>query len=83
MGGFGNKYDKGSSSKDRRQEPATKKKFRRHEDNNSIVKHEFDEIILQETKTLSVKYDTHKKRLDEINEDKPYKVNKMSLYDKE
>ena len=46
LGDFGSKYSKISPTKDCRQEPATKKKSGRQQDNNSIVQHAVDEIIL-------------------------------------
>ena len=55
MGDFGTKYDKYRSTKDHRQDPATKNVLERQQENNAIFKHEVDEIILQENKKWSVK----------------------------
>ena len=59
LGDFGYKYSKRITTKNHRQEPATKNKFGMHQDNNAIVKHAVHEIILQENIKLSVKYETH------------------------
>ena len=44
---FGTMYDKGSPTKDCRQEPASKKYFGRRQENNTILQHAVSEIILQ------------------------------------
>ena len=47
LGEFGTKYDKYRPTKEHRQDPATKKRFVTRQDNNDIVQHIVDEIILQ------------------------------------
>ena len=54
LGDFGSKYSKIRPTKDRVQDHATKNKFNREQENNDIYHHEFDEIILQDNKKLSV-----------------------------
>ena len=48
LGDFGSKYSKSRTTKDRRQKPEKMKKFNRKKDNNAIVQHAVDEIILHE-----------------------------------
>ena len=50
---FGFKYSKSRPTKNRWHEPAAKKKFIRKQENNAIVQHEVDDIILQDDKELS------------------------------
>ena len=67
MGDFGYNYSKSRSPNERRHDPVSNKKFNRHQDNNAIVNHVVDEIILQEVLISGVEYKTH----DDIN----YEVN--------
>ena len=48
MGDFGSKYYKIRPAKDNGNDPATKEKFNRQQDNIDIINNEVDEIILQE-----------------------------------
>ena len=75
-------YSKSRSTKDHRQEPATKKIFGRHQDNNAIIEHAVHEIILQENIKLSVKYKIHENIDYEVDKGNLYKLDKMSLDDK-
>ena len=50
--------------------------------NNSIVQHAVDEIILPENKKLSVKDETHENIDDEFDEDEMCDIDKMSLDEK-
>ena len=44
---FGNNYAKDGPTKYHSQEPATKKRFGRNQENNAVIHHAVDEIILQ------------------------------------
>ena len=59
MGYFGDKSAKVSPTKYHSQDPASNNKFGRQQENSYIVQHASDEIILQDSKTLSVKDETH------------------------
>ena len=83
LGDFGTKYAKFRLTKDHRKDPATRKKFGINQENNAIVQHAVDEIILQEKKILSVKYETHENIDYEFNEDELYRFDKTSLDYKE
>ena len=61
MSDFSFRYTEGIHFKDCIQEPPTKKKFGRNQENNAIAQHAVDEIILQEKEKLSVKDETHEK----------------------
>ena len=50
---FGLKYSKRRPTKYRGNEPATKNKFNRQQENNAIVNHAVDDIILQESNKAS------------------------------
>ena len=50
LGGFSFKYSKIWSTKEQRQEPETRNRFVRQQDNNSLVQHAVNDIILQEKK---------------------------------
>ena len=47
LGGFGTKYYKVRTTKDRMQEPETKKRFGRQQENKYVVQHADDDIILK------------------------------------
>ena len=83
MGDFVNQYTKRRPTEYRKKEPETKKKFGIQQENNAIVQHAVDEIILQEKKILSVKYETHENIDYEFNEDELYRFDKTSLDYKE
>ena len=51
-------------------------------ENNAIIQHAVDEIILQENEKLSVKFETHENNDDEVKEDELYKLDKMILDEK-
>ena len=81
LGDFGSNYAKIRPNKDHRHDPATNKNFGRHQDNNDIVQHAVNEIILQKKK-ITVKDETHKNIDDEVYEDNLYSLDKMSLDEK-
>ena len=58
---LGTQYAKGRPTKDLSQEPATKNFFVIDQENNAIIQHAVDEILLQEKQKISVKYETHNK----------------------
>ena len=51
-------------------------------ENNAIIQHAVDEIILQDNEKLSVKFETHENNDDEVKEDELYKLDKMILGEK-
>ena len=79
LGDFGPKYYKTRSTKDHRQDPETKKKFGRQQDNNTIVQHAVDKIIHQENKKIGLKDETNEKIDSEDYEDELYELDKTSL----
>ena len=76
------KYRKVSSTKERRQDPAFKKKFEKQKKNNAMVQHAVDEIILKEKEKLIVKYEIHDNIDNESNEDELYEHEKNILDEK-
>ena len=64
---FGSKYAKSRPNKELRQEPANKKKVGIQQENNYIVQHAVDEIILQE-KNAKCKDETHENIESEVDE---------------
>ena len=64
---FGSKYAKSRPNKELRQDPANKNKVEIQQDNNYIVQHAVDEIILQE-KNAKCKYETHENIDSEVDE---------------
>ena len=54
-------------------------KFSIQKDNNDIVKHEVDDIILQENKILSVKYEAKENTNAEVDENNLYDIDNMSI----
>ena len=79
LGDFGTKYDTYRSTKDHRQDPATKKSFGRQQENNTMIQHVVDEIILQQNEKLSVKYETRESIYNEVNEDDLPDLENISL----
>ena len=69
MGDFVNQYTKRRPTEYRKKEPETKKKFGIQQENNAIVQHAVDEIILQDNKKLGRKDKTHDNIDDDIYED--------------
>ena len=59
LGDFGSKQSKFSPNKERGHEPATKKKFNIHQDNNTVVNYVVDEIILDENNKVSAEDESH------------------------
>ena len=53
LGDFGFEYSKNRPTKDRENDTKTEKKFNRQQDNNDIINHAMDEIILQENNKVS------------------------------
>ena len=82
MGYFGSNYYKSRPSNNHGQEPATRKKFNRHKENNDIVNHEVDDIILQKNNKASSEYEAHENIDDEVDENDLYQIDNMSLDDK-
>ena len=67
-------------NKDCVHEPATKKKFSKHQENNAVVQLVVDEIIFQEKNKLSSE-DEAKENIDsEIDEDDLYEIDNISLF---
>ena len=66
-------------TKDRRQKPAKARKFNKNLENNDIVNHAADDIILQEKIKLSAEDDAHENADSEINEYNIYEIDNMSL----
>ena len=79
LGDFSIKYAKVRPTKYLRQEPVTNNNFGSQQENNAIIQHAFDEIIPQQNKKISVKYETHENMNDQVDEDELYKLNKKSL----
>ena len=79
LGDFVTNYAKDGRTKYWLQKPATKKKFIRKNENNSIVQHSVYDIILQDNKKISVKDETHENINSEVDEEKLYKLDKISL----
>ena len=63
---FGSKYTKSRPTKELRKEPVFNKKVVIQQDNNDIIQHEIDYIILQEKEKLSMKYERHDNIYDEV-----------------
>ena len=77
MGEFGSKYSKISPTKDRGNDPLTKNKFNRNQENNDIVNHALDDIIPQEALRKKLK------TIDsEINDNNLYQIDNISLDEK-
>ena len=53
------KYVKSKPNKDRRHNPAPRKEFNRHQDNNDIVNSNVDEILLHENQKISDEKEEH------------------------
>ena len=82
MRDFGSKYSKSRLTKDCDNEPATKKKINRQQNNNDIVNLAVDKIILRENKKLSAGDETHGNIYSEIDENGLYTFDNMSLDEK-
>ena len=78
-GGFGSKYSKNRSTKDRGNEPKTSKNPGIHQYNNAIFHNAVDELILQDNKKLSVEDEAHKKMYSEIVNNDLHEIDNMSL----
>ena len=55
------------------------KKFNINQENNAMVQHAVDEIILRDNNKLSAEYEAHENINDEINEDNLYEIDNMSI----
>ena len=82
MGDFGSKYSKIRPTKDRRHDPMTRKEFNIQQDNNDIVNHAEDKILLQENNKVSAEEEAHENIESELDEDDLYNIDKMSLDEK-
>ena len=82
MRDFGSKYSKRRPTKDHGQEPATKNNFNRKQENNGIVQHTFDDIILQDNKKLSMEEEAHEKIYSDADKSDLYEIDNMSLDEK-
>ena len=69
MSDFGYKYTKIRPTKEYKQEPASKKRFGKHQENYAIFWYAVDKIILQEKEQLILKDETQKNIDYEVNED--------------
>ena len=76
---FGSKYSKIRPTKECWHGTATKNKFNRKKENNAIVNHTLDDIILQENNKLSAEAKSHKKIDYEIDENNLYEIDNISL----
>ena len=79
LGDFGSKYYKIRPTKDHRHDPAFKKTVNRHQQNNYIVQHSVDEIILQDNEKLNAEYESHGNIDSEIGDNNIYEIDNMSL----
>ena len=61
LGYFGPKYSKSGPTKYRRQGPTKIRSFNKKQENDAIVHHAVDEIILQENHIISLEDDAHDK----------------------
>ena len=83
LGDFGTKYAKIRPTKYHRHKPAPKIIFGRYQQNNAIVEHAVDEIMLQDNKKLSLTDETHDNIDSEVGKDKMYELDKMIFDQKE
>ena len=79
MGYFGSKYSKISPTKDRGHDTASKNKFNKQQENNDIVQHVVDKIVLQDRNTLSAEDESHRGNDFEIDENGLYEIDNVSL----
>ena len=82
LGEFGPKYAKIRPTKEHRHDPANKNKFNMHQDNNDILNHAVDEIVLKENNKVSSQEEAHKNIEYDIDENDLYQIDNMSLYGK-
>ena len=78
------KYVRGRYFKERRKNPTPNEKVGNKQQENSMVQHAVDEIILQEIEkeNFSVKNETHEKIDDEVEKYQLYDPDKLSLDEK-
>ena len=60
----------------------TRKEFNIQQDNNDIVNHAEDKILLQENNKVSAEEEAHENIESELDEDDLYNIDKMSLDEK-
>ena len=83
LGDFGSNYSKVRPTKYQRQETTIKKNDGRQQENNAIVQHAVDDILLQDKDKLSVEDETHKNIDGEVDEDELYNLEQMVFDEKE
>ena len=83
LGYFSFKYPKTWHTKGYGQEPTKTRKFNRKKQNNDIVQHAVDEIILHDNMKLSVEQEAHDNIDSEVDENNLYKIDNMSIDEKE
>ena len=76
---FGSNYSKSRTTKEHRQDPENNRKSGIQQENNDIVQHAVDDIILQQNKKLSVKNETHDNINYEVDDEELYNIDKMSV----
>ena len=79
---FGSKYSKSIPTKYRGNEPASNEKFNRQQDNNSIVQHAVDDIILHKKNKLSAEDDSHRSIYSKIDKNDLYEIDNVILDEK-
>ena len=82
MGDFGYKYAKSRPTKYRGQHSSNINKVNSHQENNYIVKHTADEIIMKEDNKVSAEEETHENIEYYFYENDLYQIDNMSLGDK-
>ena len=82
MGKFGSKYSKTRHTKNYGKDPTTKKRIVRHQEKNSIVQHEVDDIILQKRNNLSAEAEAHNNIESKIVESNLYEIDNISINEK-
>ena len=82
MGEFGSKCSKSRITKDHGNDTATRNKFNIQQENNAIVNHAVDYIILEYSNKLSAEAKSNEKVDSEIDENYLYHIDNMSLYEK-
>ena len=79
MGDFGSKYSKRRHTKDRRNNQATRNKFNRQKDENAIVNHAVDEILLRENNKVGTETEAHEYIESEFNDNDIHHIYNTSL----
>ena len=82
LGDLGSNYAKSSPTEDCGHDFANKKKLNRQQDNNAIVNHKLDEILLKGSNKVSVEAESHENIESELNENDLYQIYNMSIDEK-